>query len=425
MTAWTIACNPSAYAVMGAFNKLSKINWKQSTNVEEGDIIYIYVGKPISGIRFKCEATKVNLERNDIDDSEFVLDGANYKNYGRYMELSLLETYDDIKYGLESLKENGLKAVQGPSRISDELSDYLNSMAINPDRERENAYPKDYVQELNITKNQWQELIMNPAVFTAKNISFMQRIYKSDNHKVTLYDLGIQDGISPSSYISPVVQLAKRISGELNLEPFYRKDGSQVWWVILFWGRYREDDRFEWKLRPELSEALASLYPELMESIDIDIDNKEDSHLVEDLRAADVEIATSFTYSKQPKAKVDPIIRLGHKIYLRDRKTSINALIHADYSCEVDEHHPTFIRKNSDKKYTEPHHLVPMAFSDYFDVSLDIEENIVSLCSNCHNQIHYGEGADTLLNKLYGERKDLLMSVGINISCDQLLELYG
>lgn len=71
--------------------------------------------------------------------------------------------------------------------------------------------------------------------------------------------------------------------------------------------------------------------------------------------------------------------------------------------------HPTFIRKKSDKKYTEPHHLIPMAFSDEFDVSLDVEENIVSLCSNCHNQIHYGKDADVLLRKLYEERKDELL----------------
>ena len=87
--------------------------------------------------------------------------------------------------------------------------------------------------------------------------------------------------------------------------------------------------------------------------------------------------------------------------------------------------HPTFIRKKSDKKYTEPHHLIPMAFSDEFDVSLDVEENIVSLCSNCHNQIHYGKDADVLLRKLYEERKDALASVGIKITLERLLEMYG
>lgn len=49
-----------------------------------------------------------------------------------------------------------------------------------------------------------------------------------------------------------------------------------------------------------------------------------------------------------------------------------------------------------------------MAFSEQFNVSLDVEENIVSLCSNSHNQIHYGADADKLIEKLYEERKDAL-----------------
>lgn len=115
----------------------------------------------------------------------------------------------------------------------------------------------------------------------------------------------------------------------------------------------------------------------------------------------------------------------GHKTYPRDRQTAINALAHANYECEIDNIHPTFIRKRVALKYTEPHHLIPMAFSDEFDVSLDVEENIVSLCSNCHNQIHYGKDANMLIKKLYAERKAVLEKVGINISLERLLSIYG
>ena len=66
-----------------------------------------------------------------------------------------------------------------------------------------------------------------------------------------------------------------------------------------------------------------------------------------------------------------------------------------------------------------------MAFSDEFDVSLDIEENIVSLCSNCHNQIHYGKDAEALLKKLYDERKDALKKAGIIITFKRLLSMYN
>ena len=96
----------------------------------------------------------------------------------------------------------------------------------------------------------------------------------------------------------------------------------------------------------------------------------------------------------------------------------------ANFSCEIDKKHKTFKRKKDGVPYTEPHHLIPMAFQDEFDFSIDIEENIVSLCSNCHNEIHYGENARELITKLYYERKSLLEKKNIYISLIKLLSYY-
>ena len=38
-TQWVIPCNPAYYDVCGVFNKLDKVEWKQSTNVNVGDIV--------------------------------------------------------------------------------------------------------------------------------------------------------------------------------------------------------------------------------------------------------------------------------------------------------------------------------------------------------------------------------------------------
>lgn len=72
----------------------------------------------------------------------------------------------------------------------------------------------------------------------------------------------------------------------------------------------------------------------------------------------------------------------------------------------------------------EPHHLVPMCFSKDFKNSLDVEQNIVSLCSECHNEIHYGKERFKLLEKLYNERKEELKVVGIDITFEQLKLMY-
>ena len=104
---------------------------------------------------------------------------------------------------------------------------------------------------------------------------------------------------------------------------------------------------------------------------------------------------------------------------------SENALCKAVFLCEVDAHHPVFTRKNGKENYTEPHHLVPLyAQKDFPDINLDREQNIVSLCSYCHNLLHYGADIDNVLHKLYLSRKHLLSQIGIDISYEELKSYY-
>ena len=97
----------------------------------------------------------------------------------------------------------------------------------------------------------------------------------------------------------------------------------------------------------------------------------------------------------------------------------------ANYLCEVDNSHWVFKRRNSNKTYTEPHHLVPLsAHKDFKNIDLDREQNVVSLCSHCHNLLHYGEDVDQVLKPLYEARKELLEKVGIFVSYEQLKKYY-
>ena len=131
----------------------------------------------------------------------------------------------------------------------------------------------------------------------------------------------------------------------------------------------------------------------------------------------------SVCYKRTPQKK-NVYSSIQEKIE-RSRKIAENALILANFKCEIDNEHFTFIRKNQNIPYTEAHHLVPLAYAELFNCSLDVEENIVSLCSTCHNQIHYGKDAELLIRKLYASRKELLRDAGIILSEQELLEMYG
>lgn len=290
MTNWLITSNLEYYDVLGAFKKLNVVEWKQSVNIENGDLVYIYVGKPISGIKFKTEVLKSELPYATIDDTEFNRDATVYENYGRYMRLKLVQEYDDNDLAYKELKEHELKSVQGPSRISSELL----------------------------------------------------------------------------SYIQKVESIKKNITEN------------------------------------ELDHRLIQ-----------DVDN-----LVSKLKGRTIK------YVPAPKKKPKPIEQSKGIVYGRDRIVAINALIRAEYMCEIDKNHPSFISRTSKKNYTEPHHLIPMSCQEQFDYSLDVEANIVSLCSNCHNQIHYGDNAEKLIETLYNKRKDELDKAGIMLEIEELKLLY-
>lgn len=127
--------------------------------------------------------------------------------------------------------------------------------------------------------------------------------------------------------------------------------------------------------------------------------------------------------AKQPKILKENKKYNGTRI-ARDPTVAANALCNADYKCELCTEHKTFIRKSNGKPYTEPHHLIPMKFQKDFNVSLDVENNIVSLCSNCHNMLHYGADIDAGLEELYNKRNSLLKSAGIFIKLFDLKNYY-
>ena len=85
MNRWIVPGNLKSFDVVAAFNKLDMIDWRQQLkSVEPGDLVYIYVGAPISAIKYSCEVLLTNLRGGIdtiIDDNEFVRD-SNFRNTG-------------------------------------------------------------------------------------------------------------------------------------------------------------------------------------------------------------------------------------------------------------------------------------------------------------------------------------------------------
>lgn len=135
-------------------------------------------------------------------------------------------------------------------------------------------------------------------------------------------------------------------------------------------------------------------------------------------------IGDEVEYDNNPKPAKQGVDVVSHK-YPRSKAVSQRALAKAMYLCECDNTHITFKRKNCNLNYTEPHHLVPLhAAKDFPGIDLDREQNVVSLCSNCHNWLHYGDEIDIILMPLYNKRKEFLKAIGIDISYEKLKSYY-
>ncbi|UMB78847.1 DUF3578 domain-containing protein [Dickeya fangzhongdai] len=128
------------------------------------------------------------------------------------------------------------------------------------------------------------------------------------------------------------------------------------------------------------------------------------------------------TENKKAKDKI-----LGNSnLYPRDARTSSLAIKNANFLCEFEPNHEYFTSKTSNNNYVEAHHLIPLSHQDKFEYSLDVEENIISLCPNCHKKLHHGLDRDKapILSKLFQERTHLLKERKIEISFNDLIAMY-
>jgi len=99
----------------------------------------------------------------------------------------------------------------------------------------------------------------------------------------------------------------------------------------------------------------------------------------------------------------------------------------ANYKCEFDSNHTTFISKSTNNFYVEAHHLIPFSKRNEFDVSIDIVQNLVALCPNCHRKIHLAKDEEKklLLDTLFENRKENLLTENINIDKKKLYNFYN
>ena len=114
---WIIPSNPKYYDIIHAFDNTDVIDWKQGAGIKKGDMIFMYVGAPVSAILYKCKVTETNIPYQYQDKNLTIT---------ALMKIKLLRRYDPSQFTFDVLKsEYGIYAVRGPRGISNSLSEAL------------------------------------------------------------------------------------------------------------------------------------------------------------------------------------------------------------------------------------------------------------------------------------------------------------
>ena len=116
---WIIPANPKYFDVVQAFEEREIIDWKQSSDVHVGDLIYMYVGAPFSALMYKCKAIEVDIpyryETRDL-------------TIKKVMKIQLLCKYESDFMPLERMRnEYGVYSVRGPRSMPNSLKEELNA----------------------------------------------------------------------------------------------------------------------------------------------------------------------------------------------------------------------------------------------------------------------------------------------------------
>ena len=116
-TNWLCPANPRYYDLEKALRESEDKTflWKQSSRVQVGDTVYLYVAAPVSAILYKCRAVEVDIPWQYRDQNVSMT---------HVMRLKLVRRYKK-PVGREVMKAHGVTTVRGPRTMPDSLIEEL------------------------------------------------------------------------------------------------------------------------------------------------------------------------------------------------------------------------------------------------------------------------------------------------------------
>ena len=121
----------------------------------------------------------------------------------------------------------------------------------------------------------------------------------------------------------------------------------------------------------------------------------------------------------------------GRKRFKTQKKIRDSVLKKANYLCDCNDARHFYFESTEFNNYVEGHHIVPMnrQLEYYHDssINLDIPNNIIPLCPNCHCQIHLGSRKARLeiISEIYVRNKAKLLAFNSSLTLAILASYYN
>ena len=245
-------------------------------------------------------------------------------------------------------------------------------------------------------------------------------IYESIKYEARIYNIGIKNEKSQSYKI--------RYDSNEELKKILKES-------FKFSYKYLKKERLKGNKRPRVSDETAEYIEFYSTGKPFVYEIKLVSHIVQEevgdyIYQKEVEKSTKSSVSvlidDVPVDKPLKNDKTTSKGYKRNGQKGKNAIADAEYLCEVDNKHKDFTSKVTGENYVEAHHLIPIEYQDSFDVSIDVEANIISLCVGCHRKLHHAvfEEIEPIIRELYKKRKERLNKCNIGLEFETLMEMY-
>lgn len=168
MQYWLVPCRVSMYDIDKAIAENNGYCWWRQTNrFAVGDVVFVYMSKPLQCIRYCMEVTDIDVaESEELLPEKYWKDkDAYYNNFGfnKLSRFELRQQYDDDKYPLAVLHEHGLNKFPQSTRIIEgELLDFfLNDDYSEIDPAGDPERGTDYVAEDNLWEGAVDEVLAN------------------------------------------------------------------------------------------------------------------------------------------------------------------------------------------------------------------------------------------------------------------------